>query len=61
MKLSGERSLYFEYVILICPYIREPSVTELVQEQEQDQLWLTLHSSWESLNGTTLHELLVKG
>uniref|UniRef100_A0A452T3Z5 Corin, serine peptidase n=1 Tax=Ursus maritimus TaxID=29073 RepID=A0A452T3Z5_URSMA len=39
----------------------EPSVTELVQEQEQDQLWLTLHSSWESLNGTTLHELLVKG
>nr|XP_055195200.1 atrial natriuretic peptide-converting enzyme isoform X2 [Nyctereutes procyonoides] len=39
----------------------EPSVTELVQEQEQDQQWLTLHSNWESLNGTTLHELLVKG
>ncbi|XP_072631064.1 atrial natriuretic peptide-converting enzyme isoform X4 [Canis lupus baileyi] len=39
----------------------EPSVTELVQDQEQDQQWLTLHSNWESLNGTTLHELLVKG
>ncbi|XP_036119407.1 atrial natriuretic peptide-converting enzyme isoform X1 [Molossus molossus] len=39
----------------------EPSVTELIQEQEQDQQWLTLHSDWESRNGTTLHELLVKG
>ncbi|XP_047713462.1 atrial natriuretic peptide-converting enzyme isoform X10 [Prionailurus viverrinus] len=39
----------------------EPSVTKLVQGQEQDQEWLTLHSNWESLNGTTLHELLVKG
>ncbi|XP_007180812.1 atrial natriuretic peptide-converting enzyme isoform X2 [Balaenoptera acutorostrata] len=39
----------------------EPSVTKLIQEQEQDQQWLTLHSDWESLNGTTLHELLVKG
>ncbi|XP_074180745.1 atrial natriuretic peptide-converting enzyme isoform X3 [Rhinolophus sinicus] len=39
----------------------EPSVTELIPEQEQDQQWLTLHSSWETLNATTLHELLVKG
>ncbi|KAM8803084.1 atrial natriuretic peptide-converting enzyme isoform 1-T2 [Rhynchonycteris naso] len=40
----------------------EPAMTELIQEQEeQDQRWLTLHSDWESLNGTTLHELLVKG
>ncbi|XP_070253186.1 atrial natriuretic peptide-converting enzyme isoform X2 [Myotis yumanensis] len=39
----------------------EPSVTEFIQEQEQDQQWLTLHSDWESLNGSTLHELLVKG
>ncbi|XP_053778491.1 atrial natriuretic peptide-converting enzyme isoform X3 [Desmodus rotundus] len=39
----------------------EPSVTELIQEQEPDQQWLTLHPNWESLNGTTLHELLVKG
>ncbi|XP_060044083.1 atrial natriuretic peptide-converting enzyme isoform X2 [Erinaceus europaeus] len=39
----------------------EPSVTESVQEQEQYLQWLVLHSNWESLNGTTLHELLVKG
>nr|XP_020745926.1 atrial natriuretic peptide-converting enzyme [Odocoileus virginianus texanus] len=39
----------------------EPSVTKLIGEQEQDQQWLTLHSNWESLNATTLHELLVKG
>ncbi|KAK2491491.1 hypothetical protein MC885_000541, partial [Smutsia gigantea] len=39
----------------------EPSVTELIQEPEQDQQWLTLHSNWKSLNGTTLHELLVQG
>ncbi|XP_006922542.1 atrial natriuretic peptide-converting enzyme isoform X3 [Pteropus alecto] len=39
----------------------EPSVTELIQEQKQDQQWLILHSNWKSLNGTTLHELLVKG
>ncbi|XP_060155284.1 atrial natriuretic peptide-converting enzyme isoform X2 [Globicephala melas] len=39
----------------------EPSVTKVIQEQERDQQWLTLHSDWESLNGTTLHELLVKG
>ncbi|XP_036188958.1 atrial natriuretic peptide-converting enzyme isoform X2 [Myotis myotis] len=39
----------------------EPSVTEFIQEQEQDQQWLTLHSDWESFNGSTLHELLVKG
>ncbi|KAJ1061193.1 hypothetical protein K5549_012216 [Capra hircus] len=39
----------------------EPSVTKLIEEQEQDQQWLTLHSNWESLNATTLHELLVKG
>ncbi|ELK33632.1 Atrial natriuretic peptide-converting enzyme [Myotis davidii] len=39
----------------------EPSVTEFIQEQEQDQQWLTLHSNWESFNGSTLHELLVKG
>ncbi|KAM5340891.1 atrial natriuretic peptide-converting enzyme isoform 2-T2 [Glossophaga mutica] len=39
----------------------EPSVTELIQGQEQDQQWLTLHSNWESLNGTTLHELLEEG
>ncbi|XP_011830420.1 PREDICTED: atrial natriuretic peptide-converting enzyme isoform X3 [Mandrillus leucophaeus] len=39
----------------------EPSVTELIQEQEKDLRWLTLHSNWESLNGTTLHELLVNG
>nr|XP_058155038.1 atrial natriuretic peptide-converting enzyme isoform X2 [Dasypus novemcinctus] len=39
----------------------EPSVTESILEQEQDQPWLRLHSNWESLNGTTLHELLVKG
>ncbi|XP_053510886.1 atrial natriuretic peptide-converting enzyme isoform X2 [Artibeus jamaicensis] len=39
----------------------EPSVTELIQGQEQDRPWLTLHSGWESLNGTTLHELLVEG
>uniref|UniRef100_A0A8C6RK13 Atrial natriuretic peptide-converting enzyme n=1 Tax=Nannospalax galili TaxID=1026970 RepID=A0A8C6RK13_NANGA len=38
----------------------EPSVTELIQEQE-DQHWLRLHSSWENLNGTTLQELLVHG
>ncbi|KAK2115688.1 hypothetical protein P7K49_006314 [Saguinus oedipus] len=43
------------------PCIREPSVTELIQEQEKDQQWLTLHSNWETLNGTTLHELLVNG
>uniref|UniRef100_A0A2K5UDA0 Atrial natriuretic peptide-converting enzyme n=1 Tax=Macaca fascicularis TaxID=9541 RepID=A0A2K5UDA0_MACFA len=39
----------------------EPSVTELIQEQEKELRWLTLHSNWESLNGTTLHELLVNG
>nr|BAD86835.1 Corin variant3 [Macaca fascicularis] len=39
----------------------EPSVTELIQEQEKELQWLTLHSNWESLNGTTLHELLVNG
>ncbi|XP_032352854.1 atrial natriuretic peptide-converting enzyme isoform X3 [Camelus ferus] len=39
----------------------EPSVTKLIQEQEQDQPWLTLYSNWESLNGTTLHGLLVEG
>ncbi|KAI4572412.1 hypothetical protein MJT46_005480, partial [Ovis ammon polii x Ovis aries] len=39
----------------------EPSVTKLIEEQEQDQQWLTLRSNWESLNATTLHELLVKG
>ncbi|XP_054543954.1 atrial natriuretic peptide-converting enzyme isoform X2 [Talpa occidentalis] len=39
----------------------EPSVTKLIQEQMQDPQWLTLHPNWESLNGTTLHELLVKG
>nr|XP_001495620.4 atrial natriuretic peptide-converting enzyme isoform X1 [Equus caballus] len=39
----------------------EPSVTGMIQEQEQDQQWLTLHSNWESLSGTTLHELLVEG
>ncbi|XP_076992902.1 atrial natriuretic peptide-converting enzyme isoform X2 [Tamandua tetradactyla] len=39
----------------------EPSVTESIQEQEQDQPWLRLRSNWESSNGTTLHELLVKG
>lgn len=57
----GQRSLYFEYLSGICPSIREPSVTKVIQEQERDQQWLTLHSDWESLNGTTLHELLVKG
>ncbi|KAF6129474.1 corin, serine peptidase [Phyllostomus discolor] len=39
----------------------EPSVTEFIQGQEQDQQWLTLHSDWESLNRTTLHGLLVEG
>uniref|UniRef100_A0A4X1UKW1 Atrial natriuretic peptide-converting enzyme n=1 Tax=Sus scrofa TaxID=9823 RepID=A0A4X1UKW1_PIG len=39
----------------------EPSVTKLIQQQEQDQQWLTLHSGWERLNGTTLHKLLVEG
>ncbi|XP_063579471.1 atrial natriuretic peptide-converting enzyme isoform X4 [Pongo abelii] len=39
----------------------EPSVTKLIQEQEKEPRWLTLHSNWESLNGTTLHELLVNG
>ncbi|XP_033070647.1 atrial natriuretic peptide-converting enzyme isoform X2 [Trachypithecus francoisi] len=39
----------------------EPSVTKLIQEQEKELRWLTLHSNWESLNGTTLHELLVNG
>ncbi|XP_045690504.1 atrial natriuretic peptide-converting enzyme isoform X3 [Phyllostomus hastatus] len=39
----------------------EPSVTEFIQGQEQDRQWLTLHSDWESLNGTTLHGLLVEG
>nr|XP_035149644.1 atrial natriuretic peptide-converting enzyme isoform X6 [Callithrix jacchus] len=39
----------------------ETPVTELIQEQEKDQQWLTLHSNWETLNGTTLHELLVNG
>ncbi|XP_023581223.1 atrial natriuretic peptide-converting enzyme-like, partial [Trichechus manatus latirostris] len=39
----------------------EPSVTKSIQEQEQDRQWLTLRSNWESLNGTTVHELLVKG
>nr|XP_027793443.1 atrial natriuretic peptide-converting enzyme [Marmota flaviventris] len=37
----------------------EPSVTELIQEQEQDQQWLMVQSNWTSLNGTTLHELMV--
>lgn len=36
-------------------------MTELIQEQEKELQWLTLHSNWESLNGTTLHELLVNG
>ncbi|XP_027631391.1 atrial natriuretic peptide-converting enzyme [Tupaia chinensis] len=39
----------------------EPSVTASVQEQERDQQWLTLHSDWKSLNGSTLHRLLVNG
>ncbi|XP_016063186.1 PREDICTED: atrial natriuretic peptide-converting enzyme [Miniopterus natalensis] len=39
----------------------EPSVTELIPEQEQDQQWLTLRPDWQSLNGTTLHQLLEKG
>ncbi|XP_069868404.1 atrial natriuretic peptide-converting enzyme isoform X1 [Dipodomys merriami] len=39
----------------------EPSMTELIQEWEKDQQWLTLHSNWKSLNGTALHELLVPG
>ncbi|XP_031991268.1 atrial natriuretic peptide-converting enzyme isoform X1 [Hylobates moloch] len=39
----------------------EPSVTKLIQEQEKELRWLTLHSNWEILNGTTLHELLVNG
>nr|XP_055241534.1 atrial natriuretic peptide-converting enzyme isoform X6 [Gorilla gorilla gorilla] len=39
----------------------EPSVTKLIQEQEKEPRWLTLHSNWESLNGTTLHEFLVNG
>ncbi|XP_012355296.1 atrial natriuretic peptide-converting enzyme isoform X3 [Nomascus leucogenys] len=39
----------------------EPSVTKLIQEQEKEPRWLTLHSNWEILNGTTLHELLVNG
>uniref|UniRef100_A0A2R9APC0 Atrial natriuretic peptide-converting enzyme n=1 Tax=Pan paniscus TaxID=9597 RepID=A0A2R9APC0_PANPA len=39
----------------------EPSVTKLIQEQEKEPRWLTLQSNWESLNGTTLHELLVNG
>nr|KAF6430983.1 corin, serine peptidase [Rousettus aegyptiacus] len=39
----------------------EPSMTELIQEQKQDQEWLILHSNWRIFNGTTLHELLVKG
>ncbi|XP_006894225.1 PREDICTED: atrial natriuretic peptide-converting enzyme [Elephantulus edwardii] len=39
----------------------EPSMTEAVHEQEQDKQWLTLRPNWETLNGTTLHELLVKG
>ncbi|MBZ3877127.1 Atrial natriuretic peptide-converting enzyme [Sciurus carolinensis] len=37
----------------------EPSATELIQEQEQDQQWLMVQSNWTSLNGTTLHQLLV--
>lgn len=61
MTLPGQRSLYFECLSDICPSIREPSVTGMIQEQEQDQQWLTLHSNWESLSGTTLHELLVEG
>uniref|UniRef100_A0A8C0W874 Atrial natriuretic peptide-converting enzyme n=1 Tax=Castor canadensis TaxID=51338 RepID=A0A8C0W874_CASCN len=39
----------------------EPSLTELIKDQEKDQQWLTLHSNWKSLNGTTLHALLVHG
>uniref|UniRef100_A0A8C6FZG1 Corin, serine peptidase n=1 Tax=Moschus moschiferus TaxID=68415 RepID=A0A8C6FZG1_MOSMO len=39
----------------------ELTVTKLIEEQKEDQQWLTLHSNWESLNATTLHELLVKG
>ncbi|XP_021066284.1 atrial natriuretic peptide-converting enzyme isoform X2 [Mus pahari] len=36
----------------------EPSVTELIPGQE-DQQWLRLHPNWETLNGSTLQELLV--
>lgn len=61
MTVPGQRSLYFDCLTGIYSFIREPSVTELIPEQEQDQQWLTLHSSWETLNATTLHELLVKG
>lgn len=61
MTLSGQRSLWLVCLTGLCPSVREPSVTEFIQEQEPDQQWLTLHSDWESLNGTTLHELLVKG
>lgn len=61
MILSGQRSLWLDCLTGLYPSIREPSVTEFIQEQEQDQQWLTLDADWESLNGTTLHELLVKG
>nr|XP_002709465.1 atrial natriuretic peptide-converting enzyme isoform X1 [Oryctolagus cuniculus] len=39
----------------------DPSVTQWIQDQDKGQHWLTLHSNWESLNGTTLHGLLVNG
>uniref|UniRef100_H0WUQ7 Corin, serine peptidase n=1 Tax=Otolemur garnettii TaxID=30611 RepID=H0WUQ7_OTOGA len=39
----------------------EPSETKLLQLQENEQRWLTLHPLWQSLPGTTLHRLLVNG
>ena len=59
--IALSKIIVLEYLSGICLSIREPSVTKLIEEQEQDQQWLTLHSNWESLNATTLHELLVKG
>ncbi|XP_075399700.1 atrial natriuretic peptide-converting enzyme [Tenrec ecaudatus] len=39
----------------------EASVTVSVQEQEQDWPWLSLHTNWEDLHGTTVQGLLVEG
>ncbi|KFO26448.1 Atrial natriuretic peptide-converting enzyme [Fukomys damarensis] len=39
----------------------QPSVTESIPEEEENQPWLRLHSNWENARGTTLHKLLVPG
>ncbi|XP_005391947.1 PREDICTED: atrial natriuretic peptide-converting enzyme isoform X1 [Chinchilla lanigera] len=39
----------------------EPSVTEPIPEEEENQQWLRLRSNWENVSGATLHKLLVPG